>query len=332
VKPSIRAALCAGLLLLARASADDADPDTRHRLLLNSGNELTGRLLKRTPEAYWVDVGHDVLRIPAEHVTEAAEVRPDEQTGAPPPSPERFEDRLWAERATSRARPVEAWVPRLSAGVVEIRSRAGQGSGFIINPRGMILTNHHVIAGDRELTVTVFEESQGHLERIQYRDIRIIALDPANDLALLRIEDELEAPLKWLPFGRSNDMQTGEPVFAIGSPLGLDRTVSRGIVSLADRLVGGRLYLQTTAQINPGNSGGPLFNLRGEVIGVNTLKFVHTGIEGVGFAIPSESVKLFLAKRDAYAFDPRNANTGYRYLNPPRKSERNPEPAKESDR
>jgi serine protease Do len=302
---------------LAHAEEDSSPSLPQKQFQLEGGAAVTGWVLKENEGTFWVDIGHDVLRIPAGKILSANELRPDE----PETKSGGDGEGLFTLRNEGRALPVEAWVPRLGEGVVEIRSRAGQGSGFIINDRGMIITNYHVIARDRELSVTVFSGKDKDLERIQYQNIRILAMDPANDLALLQIDDELKKPLISLPFGTANDMRTGEPVFAIGSPLGLDRSVSRGIVSLADRLVGSNLFLQTTAQINPGNSGGPLFNLRGEVIGVNTLKFVRTGIEGVGFAIPSESVQLFLAKRNAYAFDPRNPNTGYRYLNPPRKSE-----------
>jgi len=293
-------------------------PQTDLRIFeLEGGAAVTGRLLKESAEMYWVDVGHDVLRLPSSRVLLVRLPRiekPGDESAADP-------GRLFHVRQESQTLPVDAWVRRLGGGVVEIRSRAGQGSGFLLNANGHVLTNHHVIAGDRELTVTVFSGSGANMERIQYRNIRILAMDPANDLALLAIDDELKAPLTWLPLGRAGDMNTGETVFAIGSPLGLDRTVSRGIVSLTERLINGALFLQTTAQINPGNSGGPLLNLRGEVVGVNTLKFVRTGIEGVGFAVPSETVKLFLARRSAYAFDPRNPNAGYHYLNPPRKGD-----------
>jgi len=282
---------------------------------------VTGRLVKETGKAVWLDLGPTILELPLEQVTHRGHPQDRELPPVAQPLESPRQNHLWTATTTNMSRPVEFWVDALGEGVVEIRSRAGQGSGFIINQDGMVITNHHVIAGDRELTVTVFRKTPQGLKRVQYRKIRIVAMDPARDLALLDIEDELEAPLKWLPMGQSGTIQTGETVFAIGSPLGLDRTVSRGIVSLADRLVSGRLFLQTTAEINPGNSGGPLFNLKGEVVGVNTLKFVRTGIEGVGFSIPSESVKRFLNQRNAYAFDPRNPNTGYHYLNPPRKQE-----------
>ncbi|MBI1852599.1 MAG: trypsin-like peptidase domain-containing protein, partial [Planctomycetes bacterium] len=117
--------------------------------------------------------------------------------------------------------------------------------------------------------------------------------------------------------GDSDAIRVGEDVFAIGNPLGLDRTVSQGIVSLKNRAFDGLTYIQTTTPINPGNSGGPLFNLRGEVIGVTNMMLV--GTEGLNFAIPIAQVKAFIRNRDAFAFDKDNPNTGYRYLAPPRK-------------
>lgn len=315
MRPLLLSLLLALPALFAEPDGMELTPAALRIFDLEGGSSVTGRLLKETVDMYWVDVGHDVLRLPSSRVVLVRDLQTGESGEDSPAS----EGTLFHTRRETQTLPVDAWVRRLGEGVVEIRSRAGQGSGFLLNAEGHVLTNHHVIAGDRELTVTVFSGSGANMERVQYRNIRILAMDPANDLALLAIEDELTRPLTWLPLGRAGDMNTGETVFAIGSPLGLDRTVSRGIVSLTERLINGALFLQTTTQINPGNSGGPLLNLRGEVVGVNTLKFVRTGIEGVGFAVPSETVKLFLARRSAYAFDPRNPNTGYHYLNPPRK-------------
>ena len=109
-------------------------------------------------------------------------------------------------------------------------------------------------------------------------------------------------------------------MFAIGSPLGLERTVTEGIVSTKTRPMQGELYLQTTAQINPGNSGGPLFNLQGEVVGVTNMKITFG--EGLGFAIPVVAVKYFLEHRDAYAYDNDNPSNPYRYLEPPNRAQK----------
>ncbi len=280
---------------------------------LEGGGIVSGQLLKETDNTLWLDIGVEVLKLSKDK----AFIREGQENTAPRETHSASGEKTAPPR---KRQSVEAWVDSLGKGVVEIHSRSGQGSGFILSEDGLVMTNYHVIAGDRELTVTVFQQEQGTLQRTLYKNIRILASDPKRDLALLKIMDELEAPLIPLAFGSANDMKTGETVFAIGSPLGLDRTVSRGIVSLSDRIIDGQVYLQATAQINPGNSGGPLFNLKGEVIGVNTLKLMRVGIEGMGFAVPVESVQLFLDKRNAYAFDPLNPNTGFHYMNPPRKT------------
>jgi serine protease Do len=131
----------------------------------------------------------------------------------------------------------------------------------------------------------------------------------------LKVEDKDAPKFKPVILGEADAMAVGERVFAIGSPLGLERTVTEGILSTKTRQIAGTLYLQTNAQINPGNSGGPLFNLRGEVIGVTTLKIPFG--EGLGFAIPVEAVKYFLNHRDAFAYDNDNPSNAYRYLEPP---------------
>jgi len=140
-----------------------------------------------------------------------------------------------------------------------------------------------------------------------------------SDLALLKIDDANAPQFNYAPLGEDDQLVVGERVFAIGSPLGLERTVTEGIVSTKTREFNGELYLQTTAQINPGNSGGPLFNLRGEVVGVTNMK-IQSG-EGIGFAIPVDSVKYFLKHRDAFAYDKDNPTNPYRYLPPPRRAQ-----------
>jgi serine protease Do len=147
--------------------------------------------------------------------------------------------------------------------------------------------------------------------------VRIIAMNKYKDLALLKVEDTGAPKFATVPLGDSDLLSVGERAFAIGSPLGFERTVTEGIVSTKTREVSGELYIQTTAQINPGNSGGPLFNLRGEVVGVTNMKIIFS--DGIGFAIPVDGVKFFLKNRDAYAYDTDNPSNAYRYLEPPRR-------------
>src|SRR6185503_7913405 len=142
-----------------------------------------------------------------------------------------------------------------------------------------------------------------------------VALNKFEDMALLKIEEKDAPKFKFVLLGDADTLAVGERVFAIGSPLGLERTVTEGILSTKTREFQGSLYLQTTAQINPGNSGGPLFNMRGEVVGVTNMKLAFG--EGLGFAIPVENVKYFLQHRDSFAYDNDNPSNPYRYLAPP---------------
>lgn len=158
------------------------------------------------------------------------------------------------------------------------RRRPGQGSGFIISKDGYIVTNYHVIEDASDIKVTLTTRQQF--------DAKLIGGDAKTDLALLKIE--AEATLPTVPAGNSDKLEVGEWVMAIGNPFGLGHTVTTGIVSAKGRTIGAGPYddfIQTDASINPGNSGGPLFNMRGEVIGINTA-IVPQG-QGIGFAIPS---------------------------------------------
>jgi serine protease Do len=174
-----------------------------------------------------------------------------------------------------------------------------------------------VISGEHEITVTVFQQRGEELRNIHFPVARIIAVSPHIDLALLKVDDPQGHDFATVPLAAEDDLRQGQTVFAVGSPLGLDRTVSAGIVSLTNRVIGGHLFIQTTTDVSPGNSGGPLFNLRGEVVGVNDLKLVGIGVEGLNFAIPVSTLRVFLHNRAAFAFDPRNPNSGFRYHRPP---------------
>ena len=158
------------------------------------------------------------------------------------------------------------------------RKEKSLGSGFIISQDGFIVTNNHVIKGADQIKVILHDDKE--------YDAKIIGTDPMTDLALIKIEAKNLAPLK---FGSSSNAKVGSWVVAIGSPFGLEQTVTAGIVSAKGRIIGSGPYddfIQTDASINPGNSGGPLLNLQGEVIGINTA-IIKSG-QGIGFAIPSD--------------------------------------------
>ena len=164
------------------------------------------------------------------------------------------------------------------------------GSGVIIDPEGLILTNHHVVTGHENGVITVTLSDENEFEG------KIIGTDEKTDIALVRIDAGYALPTA--PLGDSDRLEIGEGVLAIGNPFGLDRTVTSGIVSAKGRRIGAGPYdnfIQTDASINPGNSGGPLINHRGEVVGVNTAIYSRGGGNvGIGFAIPVNLVKELL--------------------------------------
>ena len=165
----------------------------------------------------------------------------------------------------------------------------GSGSGSIIDTRGHILTNHHVVANAQKLEVTLAGESKW--------PAKLIGSDPDNDLAVIKIEAPKEK-LKIIPMGDSRNLKIGQKVLAIGNPFGLQRTLTTGIISSLGRTIrsdAGTLMediIQTDAAINPGNSGGPLLNSEGEIIGINSAIISPSGGSvGIGFAIPVNTAK-----------------------------------------
>jgi serine protease Do len=167
--------------------------------------------------------------------------------------------------------------------------RRGLGSGFIIDQKGLVLTNNHVVENADKITVKLSDEREF--------DAKVVGRDPKTDLAVIQINDG-KGKFPAAPLGDSSRLQVGEWVVAMGSPFGLDNTLTAGVVSAKGRQIGAGPYdnfIQTDASINPGNSGGPLVNLRGEVIGINTAIFSRTGGNlGIGFAIPINSAKEIL--------------------------------------
>ncbi len=165
------------------------------------------------------------------------------------------------------------------------RRATSLGSGFIIDPTGYVVTNNHVIAEADEITVTLADD-----KRLK---AKVVGRDAKTDLALLKVEPE--SPLRAVTFGDSDGSRVGDWVVAIGNPFGLGGTVTAGIVSARHRDINSGPYddfIQTDASINRGNSGGPMFNLDGDVVGVNTAIFSPSGGSvGIGFAIPANLAK-----------------------------------------
>ena len=173
----------------------------------------------------------------------------------------------------------------------EVVPRQGVGSGVVIDKKGHIVTNYHVIRDAKRLEVTLHDK--------EIYEAETVGIDPINDIAVLKI-DCPEEKLYPAQLGRSDDLKVGQKVLAIGNPFGLDQTLTTGIISSLQRTLRTDFGLiddviQTDAAINPGNSGGPLLNRRGEVIGINTAIFSRTGESaGIGFAVPVDTLSRIL--------------------------------------
>ncbi len=295
-------------------------------VVLKEGQSLTGNILAEKENQLIMDVGVAVLTIPKEKILEyqysnALKARDIEANGlgvnAGEPQPQRDVNGQLYRTANLKKTTIEKCVEAFSEAVVKVSSPAGMGSGFFINEEGYLITNYHVIEKETKIEVTMFQKVKDGFEKKNFKNVKIEAINPFVDLALLKVEDLGDTKVKYVYLGDVDKIRVGEKVFAIGSPLGLERTVTDGVISTINRPFEGIVYIQTNADINPGNSGGPLFNLAGEVIGVANMGYIFFG--GLGFAIPVDYVKHFIENRDAFIYDEDNPNTGFKYLQPDRR-------------
>jgi serine protease Do len=195
---------------------------------------------------------------------------------------------------------------RSDTGVVIGRQRS-EGSGFVVDPEGYIMTNAHVVSGAQRVEIVLpAENADGSLAtalsgKTYVIPARIVGLATELDLALLKVDGQ---NLRALPLATYSQLRQGETVFAFGSPIGLRNTLTHGLVSAVARQVepdSPLIYVQTDAPINPGNSGGPLVNIRGEVVGVNTFIVSQSGgSDGLGFAIPSATARTVFRQLKQY--------------------------------
>lgn len=294
-------------------------------VVLKEGQTLTGDILAERNDELVIDIGVTVLTIQKEKILQYEYTRAYEEAavdsneaalGTTAEVNQAGHGRLYTQAKLGKT-TIEKCVDRVSEAVVKVSSPAGIGSGFFLNKDGYLITNYHVIEKETKIEVTVFQKVKDGFEKKQFKKVKIEAINPFVDLALLKVEDLGDVKVKYVPLGDMDSVKVGEKVFAIGNPLGLERTVTDGVISTINRAFQGLIYIQTNADINPGNSGGPLFNLAGEVIGVTNRGYIFFG--GLGFAIPIDYVKHFIDNRDAFTYDKDNPNTGYRYIQPDRR-------------
>ena len=241
---------------------------------------------------------NEVLPPPETALAAPAEsVQAPETAVVPPPAPVAPQTAVSAVLASILAQQ-QAFIDlynNVNPSVVAILTNGGQGSGFVFDNNGHIITNNHVVEGVQQIQVQLFDGKR--------LDARLIGRDPGSDLAVLQVDTTVVA-LTPVPLGDSDALQVGQIVVAIGSPFGLQSTMTTGIISALDRLFpgtaapNGQRYsipdiIQTDAAINPGNSGGPLLDLYGNVIGVNTaIESPVRGSSGIGLAVPSNIVAV----------------------------------------
>jgi serine protease Do len=295
---------------------------------LKGNAAVTGTILAEKRDQIIVDIGYTVLVIPKNQVVKLLDSNAKAAkavAAAATPVETTTDGTFYSASSTPPAeRSVRELADIYGEAVVQVRTPEGLGSGFFVNADGFLITNFHVTEGETQISVEVYSQRNGQIERKVYKQVRIVALNKFADLALLKVEDKDAPRFASVVLGDSDRLSVGDSVFAIGSPLGLERTVTEGILSTKTREFEGELYLQTTAQINPGNSGGPLFNMRGEVVGVTNMKITYG--EGLGFAIPVEAVKFFLNHRESFAYDNDNPSNPYRYLEPPSRTKKSVTP------
>ncbi|HWB13072.1 MAG TPA: trypsin-like peptidase domain-containing protein [Pirellulales bacterium] len=284
---------------------------------LAGGAKITATLLRESNDGVVLDLGYDVLNVPKNRVLDIS--REESAAG----NEARRDHGIFH---TGRLEPADVpeLVKRHGDGVVIVKNAVGTGSGFLISKQGHLITNYHVVEGQNKVQVTLFHRTEQGYEKQELKKARILALQPLRDIALLQldlseIKGELPDPLV---INNSDDLRVGDLVFAIGNPLGLERSVTQGIVSSATRTMGHMRLIQTDASINPGNSGGPLFNARGEVVGIVCAG--ATSFDGLAFGIPANDLVDFLLHRESYLYDTAQPLNGATYLAPPYRSEGEP--------
>ncbi|MFM7244365.1 MAG: S1C family serine protease, partial [Planctomycetaceae bacterium] len=291
------------MLLAAAAWCGAAGAAEMVTATLVGGSRVTAPLLRRNDDGIVLDLGFDVLQVPAAKLldvrAEAAEADAGQETQHDIFRTGRLE-----------AREVPELVKRFGEAVVMVRNPGGLGTGFLISPEGHLVTNYHVVENNTRIQVTLFRKTAKGFEKNEFRKVKIIALQPLRDLAILQLDPEetkgrLPEPVV---INDRDDLRVGDLVFAIGNPAGLERSVTQGIVSSTTRTIDQMRLIQTDAAINPGNSGGPIFNARGEVVAAACAGAAV--FDGLAFGIPANELIDFLVHRDTYAYDESQPQNG----------------------
>ncbi|MFC1671268.1 S1C family serine protease [Spirochaetota bacterium] len=281
---------------------------------IKGGVIIKGQIVKRGIKVVIVDIGYDLLRIPAQEVLK---ITKDRDLKKPVINKSTNLYRAVNLKPFTTSEGFQSFAPS----VVLVRTPRGLGSGFFVNKRGYVVTNFHVIKGQKHITVTRFEKKGSELKRTIHKKVRIVALDPFHDLAVLQVKENIKKIIVPGILSPHDRVKVGEKIFVIGNPLGLERTVTQGVVSHSGRMFSGKVYLQVDASVNPGNSGGPLFNSNGQIIGV--INMSARTMQGLNFAIPVHYVKFLLDHVDIFAYDETNSQSGFIYLDPPNNPNRN---------
>jgi serine protease Do len=281
-------------------------------VFLNSGSQLHGDIIKRTDNQLWIDIGPKIIEV---NVSQVKDVQLAVQDI----------DKLEVDTThlfrTSEGLPElspREQAKRVGASVIKVSTPGALGSGVLLSENGFAITNAHVIQGETDLRATVWiPQPDGTLKRTTIEDVDIIAVNNHLDLALLMLTHPDAKAFDFSVLEKAETIEVGQTVFAIGNPLGLERSMSQGVISTKQRSFDGLTYIQTDTAVNPGNSGGPLFNTRGEVVGITNM--VIPIAESLNFAIPTRYVKDFIRNREAFAYDEKNSNSGHQYYVPPKR-------------
>ncbi len=303
----------------ALAQTDAAAPPTvatanlaRDTVRLRLGGSVQGTILKRTDRKVWIDVGPGVLEFSMDDVADIQSDSADARANSVAVD-------IFSTATGLSDLPPREQTKLIGPAVIKVSTPGGLGSGVILSSDGYAVTNAHVVQGETNIRATVwFAQADGTLKRTDIDDVELVAVNGQVDLALIRLTHPTGGVFEFAPVQDAEKLEAGQSVFAIGNPLGLERSLTQGVISTTQRNFDGLTYIQTDTPINPGNSGGPLFNTKGEIIGITNMGI--RGGEALGFAIPARYVKDFIRNREAFAYDRNNPNSGHNYLKPPTRS------------